>query len=181
MDSSVPNRLSARRQQIVDAAWHTLETEGQEAVTMRRLAAELGIKAPSLYKHFPDKSAVEAALIDRGFHLWGEMGRRALVDPGDALTNVARAYRKLANEHPHVYRLVTEGTLDSARLSPGLEDWSGEPLGALFTDPDSARAFWAFMHGMAIMEIDRRFPPDADLDRAWSSGLDAFQKRRSQR
>jgi hypothetical protein len=36
---------------------------------------------------------------------------------------------------------------------------------------------WAFAHGMTILELDRRFPPDADLDAAWRRGLDAFRRR----
>ena len=38
-----------------------------------------------------------------------------------------------------------------------------------------ARAIWAFAHGMVMLELDHRFPPDADLDAAWRSGITAFQ------
>ena len=44
-----------------------LEEEGPEALTMRRLAERVGIRAPSLYKHLPDKAALEAAIIATGF------------------------------------------------------------------------------------------------------------------
>ena len=33
---------------------------------------------------------------------------------------------------------------------------------------------WAFAHGMVSLEIDSRFPPQADLDEAWRAGLAAF-------
>jgi hypothetical protein len=42
-------------------------------------------------------------------------------------------------------------------------------------DRDRARAVWAFAHGMTILELNGRFPPDADLDAAWRRGLDAFR------
>ena len=71
---------------------------------------------------------------------------------------------------------MTDGDLDRSRLTPGLEDWAGEPLGYPFADPERARAFWGFLHGMAILEIDDRFPPGADLDRSWSNGVDAFSR-----
>ncbi|MGW1989834.1 TetR/AcrR family transcriptional regulator [Embleya sp. NPDC001921] len=58
--------LSARAREIVVAARELLEAEGPDAVSMRRIADRIGIKAPSLYKHFPDKSAVENALIAQG-------------------------------------------------------------------------------------------------------------------
>ena len=175
MASNVSEAATARQQQIVDVAGGILESEGPDALTMRRLASELGIKAPSLYKHFADKSAVESALIERGFRLWGERARWAGTEPGDQLTNLAAAHRSVAREHPHLYRLMTTGELDRSRITPGLEEWSGAPIGDLFSDGETARAFWAFMHGMCILEIDNRFPPGSDLDRAWSNGLAAFR------
>jgi AcrR family transcriptional regulator len=174
MDSSAPESRSPRQEQIIEVAWRILETEGRDALTMRRLADELGIKAPSLYKHFPNKQVVEAALMDKGFLLWGAAAREALDLPGNPLMNLAHAYRSLAVEHPHLYRLITDGSLDRALLTPGVEDWSGSPLGVPFGDPEAARAFWGFLHGMAILEIEGRFPPDADLDRSWEQGVAAF-------
>ena len=174
MDSIAPELRSTRQQQIVDAAWRLLATEGRDALTMRRLADELGIKAPSLYKHLPNKQAVEAALIDRGFLSWGNAAREALARAGDPLANLAHAYRQIATEQPHLYRLMTDGALDRSLLTPGIEAWSGAPLGEHFQDPEAARAFWGFLHGMAKLEIDRRFPPDAELDRSWDRGVAAF-------
>jgi AcrR family transcriptional regulator len=43
-----------------------LESESG-GLTMRRLADRLGIRAPSLYKHFPHKAALEVAIIIDGF------------------------------------------------------------------------------------------------------------------
>jgi AcrR family transcriptional regulator len=174
MASNAASPTTSRRQQIVNVAWSILESEGPDAVTMRRLGTELGIKAPSLYKHFPDKAAVEAAIIDRGFLLWGEQARLALALPGDRIQNLAAAYRRVVRDMPHLYRLMTVGPLDRSRLTPGLEEWSGAPFGELFHDPELARAFWGFLHGMAILEIDRRFPDSADLERSWAAGVSAF-------
>jgi hypothetical protein len=41
-------------------------------------------------------------------------------------------------------------------------------------DRDLARAAWAFAHGTTLLELNRRFPPDADLDAAWHRGLGAL-------
>ncbi len=41
---------------------------------------------------------------------------------------------------------------------------------------DVARTFWAFAHGMVVLELDGRFPPDADLDAAWRTGCEAFTR-----
>ncbi|MFI6982004.1 TetR/AcrR family transcriptional regulator [Embleya sp. NPDC050154] len=66
MSDVLSSPLSARAREIVVAARELLEGEGPDAVSMRRIADRIGIKAPSLYKHFPDKSAVENALIAQG-------------------------------------------------------------------------------------------------------------------
>lgn len=175
MAFNATRQLSPRQQQIVDVARDILEREGRDGLTMRHLADELGIKAPSLYKHFPDKQAVETALIVRGFLLWGNAARDALELQGDAIGHLAAAYRAVALGHPHLYRLMTGGALDRVALPPGLEEWSGAPLGEPFCDPETARAFWGFLHGMAILEIDGRFPPGVDLERSWTHGIAAFR------
>jgi AcrR family transcriptional regulator len=89
----------SRRQQIVQAARALLEQGGASAVTMRAVADRLGIRAPSLYKHFPDKEALEMAVISTGFAEQAE-AFAALEGAEDPLTALVRAYRAWALEHP---------------------------------------------------------------------------------
>jgi AcrR family transcriptional regulator len=177
--SSVTDSLqrSPRAQEIAAAALDILEREGREALTMRRLGAAVGMRAPSLYKHFPDKAAVEVALINEGFRRMADAFEDALTWDGDALAALARAYRAFANAHPHLYRLVTAGELPRERLQPGVEARAAAPLLRATGDPDLARAVWAFAHGMVILELDGRFPPGADLDAAWTAGISALATR----
>jgi AcrR family transcriptional regulator len=168
MASSAPE-LSPRAREIVAAARELLEAEGPDALSMRRIADRLGIKAPSLYKHLPDKQALEAALISDAF------AELADAFAGDSLAALATTYRDFARRHPHLYRLMTERPLDRDRLTPGVEDHAAQPLvDAMDGDEDRARALWAFAHGMTMLELDDRFPPGADIDAAWRAGLAAF-------
>lgn len=82
-----------RRQAIVAAARTILEGQGAEALTMRRLGEALGIRAPSLYKHFPDKDAIEMALIEIGLREFGEALAGALGGEGEPLAALGAAYR----------------------------------------------------------------------------------------
>lgn len=176
MASKAETQLSPRAREIVAAARKLLEQDGAEALSMRRIADQLGIRAPSLYKHLPDKRTLEAALISEGFAEWAELTEQALRDADDPLTAIGLAYRSYANSHPHLYRLMTERPLPREQLSPGVEDRAQRPvIEAVGGDPDLARALWAFAHGMVILEITNRFPPDADLDAAWERGLQAFR------
>jgi AcrR family transcriptional regulator len=168
MASSAPD-LTPRAREIVAAARELLEAEGPEGLSMRRLAERIGIRAPSIYKHLPDKQALEAALISAGFEEW-----TAAVDDDDPMA-MARAYREYALAHPHLYRLMTDRPLDRERLAPGLEDRAAAPVvRAAGGDAARARALWAFAHGMAILELNGRFPPGADLDAAWAAGIAAL-------
>jgi AcrR family transcriptional regulator len=180
--SSAPKELSPRAREIVGVALELLEAEGPAGLSMRRLAERLGIRAPSIYKHLLDKEALEAAIISVGFELQAGNFEDAVKGAEDPLAAIAHAYRSFANAHPHLYRLMTERELRRDLLTPGVEDRAARPLyEAVGRDRDLARAAWAFAHGMTILELDRRFPPDADLDAAWRQGLRAFRvsRRRS--
>jgi AcrR family transcriptional regulator len=168
--------LSSRAREIVGTARELLDDEGPDALSMRRLAERLGIRAPSIYKHLPDKQALENALISDGFEEMAVGFDAAVADADDPIGAIAGAYRNFARRHPHLYRLMTERPLDRANLVPGSEELAARPVVEAFGgDPDLARAAWAFAHGMTILELNDRFPPDADLDAAWKRGLDAFR------
>ncbi|MEU8134796.1 TetR/AcrR family transcriptional regulator [Streptodolium elevatio] len=166
--------MGERAQQIVDAALEILESDGREAMSMRGIAERVGIRAPSLYKHFPDKAAVEVALMTVGFEAAADVLEAAEAqDP--TVVSIALAHRRFALDRPHLYRLTTNQPLPREALPEGLEARAAGPITRVVGgDPDLARAAWAFAHGMIMLELDGRFPPGADLDGAWRAGCDAF-------
>jgi AcrR family transcriptional regulator len=174
---------SGRAAAIVAAARHILEDEGADALTMRRLAAEVGIRAPSLYKHFPTKRAVEAVLVEEGMVELGNALHLAVAAPGRSgrVRRLLDAYRKAALASPALYRLATAGPLSREVLSPGLEAWAGESFFLATGDPWRAQALFSFAHGMVILELDDRFPPGSDLARTWRAGAAAFTRAGSPR
>jgi AcrR family transcriptional regulator len=178
MASSTPDPLTPRARQIVAAAREILEDEGRDALTMRRIAEHLGIRAPSLYKHFPDKQALEAAIISAAFEEQAELFENAIEGSADPLAALAAVYRKFAHAHPDLYRVMTDQELRRDLIAPGVEARAGLPIYlAAGQDADRARAAWAFAHGMAMLELTNRFPPGADLDAAWAAGVGAFRDR----
>ena len=122
-------RLTPRRREIVEAARQILERDGESALTMRRLAADLGMKAPSLYKHFPDKESLELELIIVGFEESAAAFEAALAtQPRSQIEALGAAYREYARAHPHIYRLMTDRPLPRERLPVGLEYRAAAPL-----------------------------------------------------
>ncbi|MEU0128781.1 MULTISPECIES: TetR/AcrR family transcriptional regulator [unclassified Streptomyces] len=163
-----------RPRQIVTAARTLLEADGPEALTMRRLADRVGVKASSLYKHFPDKSSVVAVLAGEMLReVAGVLAAAERAAPG-SLSALATAYRAYAVAHPHLYLL----TMGRALPAAGAADAAAAPLfRSAGGDEDSARAAWAFAHGMVVLELGGRFPPGADLSAAWEAGIAAFTAR----
>lgn len=172
-----PRPLAPRAAQIAAAARRVLREEGPEALTMRRLGDELSIRAPSLYKHFANKAAIELALVEAALTDLGAALRAAVNErtPSDAVGPLLDTYRRVALGEPELYRLATLGQLRRDELPPGLEDWAGEPFLSVFGEPYLAQAVWSAAHGMVVLELDGRYPPDTDTDRTWAAATAAFR------
>lgn len=163
----------SRRDEILEVAATLLEQEGPDALTMREVAARMGIRAPSLYKHVRDKDDIiagvqERALIDLGHHL---------AAAGGGLTALADAYRSWAMAHPRLYEVATRRPLARDSIAPGVESAAAGPVvAAAGGDEHLARALWALAHGLVDLELAGRFPPGADLDATWRTALSGFKK-----
>lgn len=147
---------------------------------MRRVAAQLGIQAPSLYKHFPHKAALEVAIIIDGFEEAASAFEIATTGADDQLMAFVQAYRAFATAHPHVYRLMTERPLPRDQLPEGLEARTAAPLLLATGDAARARAAWAFVHGLTMLELNDRLPHDGLTEPAWQIGVQQFQGPRSE-
>jgi AcrR family transcriptional regulator len=168
---------SPRAREVVAEARALLEEEGPDALTMRRLAERLGIRAPSLYKHVASKEALEMGVVALGFEESAERFEAAVAaNRRRPLSALAATYRAFALDHPHLYRLMTDRPLRRDLLPPGVEDRAAAPLLEATGSRSLARAVWAFAHGMTSLELNGRFPPDADLDAAWRDGIRALER-----
>jgi AcrR family transcriptional regulator len=167
--------MTSRRDEIIAVARDLLDAEGAEGLTMRGIATELGIRAPSLYKHIADKHELEVALIIDGLTEQAEAFETVADGAADPIAAIAVVYRSWALAHPHRYQLMTDQPLPREDLPDGLEDHAAAPLlNAVGGDINRARAAWAFAHGMVTLELADRFPHDADIDAAWTTGLNGI-------
>lgn len=107
-----PVRPVLTRERIVLAAVALIERESADALSMRRVAAELGVAVMSLYNHVPNKSALLEGVAEHvvsGLELhddpsepWQERAR-ALV----------RAFRKVAHDNPRCMTIVLTHKIDT--------------------------------------------------------------------
>jgi AcrR family transcriptional regulator len=106
----LPDRSSRRRRDpisrdaIVDATIRLLDAEGLDALSMRRIAEELGTGAATLYWHVGSKDGLLDLVFDK------IIGEGAIPDPvpgqwREQLKQVARAQREVSLRHPYVVRI----------------------------------------------------------------------------
>ncbi len=156
--------IVSRRDEILAVAERLLEAEGPSALSMRRIAGELGMQAPSLYKHVHGKEAIVAGLQARALASMAA----ALDGTGSDVRRLAAAYRRWALERPQLYLLTARGPLLRDQLPAGVEEEAAAPVvAAAGGDVARARALWGMAHGLVDLELTGRFPPDADLDAVW--------------
>jgi AcrR family transcriptional regulator len=174
-----PRDRTPRARQIIDTARALLESVGSDGLTMRRLADELGIRAPSLYKHLNGRPALELALVETGLDETGLALHAAVArSNGEPISDLLSAYRAMGLANPELYRLITASSFPRTGLLPGLEAWAGEPFFLAVGEPYLAQALWSFAHGTLILELDRRFLEGSNLDQTWHAGTEAFTAAR---
>jgi TetR/AcrR family tetracycline transcriptional repressor len=101
-----PHRTAGQRaglshEAVLGAARRIADDEGVDRLTMRRLAAELGVMPNALYTYFPDKEALLDALVDD--LLAGiDAGDPTEGDWRDGLVRVMDSSRRLLLAHPQL-------------------------------------------------------------------------------
>ncbi|MQY07724.1 TetR/AcrR family transcriptional regulator [Actinomadura macrotermitis] len=104
-----PSRPLLSRERIVAAALALVDAEGLDAVSTRRLAAELGVAGPSLYNHLATKDELLDAVVDA---VLGEVDLSMFTGGPDwrgALESWARSYRAALAAHPRVVPALSQG------------------------------------------------------------------------
>jgi len=171
----------ARRELIVEAAMKLLARDGLGAVTMRRVAARLGVGTMTLYTYFANQRALHREIVRRGFDMLNQGCRDAsTVEIDGAWRGGARNYIQFATDHPNLFRLM----FDTA-LPPGDDDLlhgGFQPLLDRVTQHlahtqglkgrrlerearRQAGRYWLGVHGLAMLVISNRLAVlEGDLD-----------------
>ncbi|AOR31949.1 TetR family transcriptional regulator [Streptomyces fodineus] len=168
-----------RERLIVTAARELAEAEGWDAVTTRRLAAEIEYSQPVLYSHFKGKNAIMAAVAVQGCaDLAAELRQARTAAPGtrEALMTVAQTYTSFARRRPALYDAMFTHLVDlpfATEDAPApLKEAFGEllavvaPITAEGEDPGLlTETFWAALHGLATLMRSGRLPQSAHEER----------------
>ncbi|WP_167883911.1 TetR/AcrR family transcriptional regulator [Leptospira stimsonii] len=169
-----------------------LEKAGIEGLSLRDIAADLGVSHAAPYRHFPRKIDLLFILAIRGFRDLAEEMRLAWEsseNPVERLRSSGTRYVKLALKHPRRTELMFGGTLACESEVPEeleaigkeafmglfriIEDGqargifrSGDPLGFSFT-------LWSLVHGFAVLINGKQIPPQVFQDRSLDTILES--------
>ncbi|MEZ5651063.1 MAG: TetR/AcrR family transcriptional regulator [Burkholderiaceae bacterium] len=152
------------RQALIRAA---LAADSLETVSLRQLAASLGVSAAAVYRHFESKDHLLDALADVGFERLYERFEAACplrapaTGPAQArqrLTDLAIAYLEFAAHEAALWRLMF-GPLAAARRS------AGAPAGR----PNTYEYLPAALHGLHRAGVIPSAPTESDVLFAWST------------
>src|SRR5690348_12065062 len=96
------------RDRILSESRELLREQGLLGFSMRGVAERVGVTATALYRHFEDKDALLATLLDEGFSTFSTYLMRALSGktPLERLRRSGVAYLDFALEHPRDYALM---------------------------------------------------------------------------
>ena len=164
-----------------------LETGSFEAVSIRAVADAVGVTAPSIYRHFADKSELIFEVCARHFTaLESYIGQRCegIDDPVAKLAAMGRAYIDFGVANPEPYRIMFMTRPDAAPTQ-----FQGQVLaesaafdllmGCVRACIDAGRfrpeytdayrlslGFWARVHGLTSLQVSKPgipWPDDADF------------------
>ncbi len=156
----MPYPAKTDRKAILAAALEQVARDGLAALSLRSVAATLGLAPNALYRYFADRAALEAALAEESQRqLFGVLqtavGRKP---PEAAIRGLARAYVRFARDKPQLFALTLLPSVAEAGSEPAhiamwrfVQQQVSNLYGARQT-PEAAVALWAFLHGMTALE-----------------------------
>ena len=184
----MPYPSKTDRQTILSAALKELVHGGIRDLSLRNIAASLDLAPNAIYRYFPDRRALEAALANEAARRL-ELALRKAADgrePATAIREMSSAYIKFARDNRHLYEVMM------SLHAPGHDATSHQSLWAFtlqqvqrIAGPDRAArasvALWAFLHGAVALEAAQvlgELKPASGIEFGFEAWLMAVSKRR---
>ncbi|GHH39090.1 TetR/AcrR family transcriptional regulator [Lentzea cavernae] len=152
------------QERIIEAALHVLETEGAAALTIRRIANDVEYSAPVVYQHFANKDALILELVAHGHRLMLTQVLQASqeADVDRRMRCLASEYVRFAGEHPHLYQVMNDPTVDADErrrvaepaidaLKELLTTWSAAHDVVLADLDEACETLWGTLYGIASL------------------------------
>jgi AcrR family transcriptional regulator len=169
---------------VIEEAERLADEVGLSRMTLAALAARLGVRQPSLYKHIDGMDGLVRSISIRAKTDLAYVLARAAVgrERADALTSVAGAYRQWALEHPGRYAAAqsapASGDTEDQAASLAIVQVATDILAGYKLSDDDAidatRALRSALHGFITLESSGGFGLPVDVDRSFQRLVSAI-------
>lgn len=177
-----PGRGQIDEEAVIVTAGILADAEGLDGLTLTRVAKELGISQPALYRHVDGYDDLLRSLSLRGRQLLAERLQASAVGVSgdDAVRAMGYAWRQAMHDHPGLLaatdRYPCAGDAELEEAVDTIVAILGQALAAYELAPDdtvhAARALRSAFHGFAHLESGDGHPRPHDLDETFDHIID---------
>lgn len=180
-------RANLTKQTVVQAAADLINAEGLEALSLGRLAKELGIRTPSLYNHVDGLPGLMRELsILNTRNLADRISEAAIGQSGpEAVRAIIQAMRAYIKGYPGLYLSTVRASGTQPEVDPELEQEEARSvkvgiavMASFGLEENEAihalRGLRSVVHGFATLEISGGFGMPLDLDESFSRLVELF-------
>ena len=171
MNTKKPYHHGSLKQALIAAGIEILDARGLEALSLRAIAAHVGVSHTAPKNHFGSLKGLLTAIATEGFTRHVAYMRPAPQpdEPAARLVAAMQGYTRFASDHPHLFRLMFSPALcsfDDPDLSRAagqsygvLQDvaqaWQGGDIGPNSPCSDVQREvmLWSLVHGFATLRL----------------------------
>jgi AcrR family transcriptional regulator len=161
------------RQSILDAAREIAQTEGWNAVTIRKVADAIGYSHPTLYEFFKDKTALLTELNREGFAqllIALKNSRQKTSNPEQTVQDMSLAYCNFAWTHRELYEVMhglsgvlldessyhDEAQAVIAEARDAIMLWAKAEKLKITNADDAVLILWSTLHGIASLALAKQ-------------------------
>lgn len=189
------------RQNLITAATEMIKESGIEGISLRKLAAKVGVSRTAPYHHFKDKNELLCAIAEQGFrnrlsHLEEQYSNKAEQTKTSTLQlkHYMLDYLKFAQDNPELYELMFGRTIWKQQIAneslksaayPSFnhqlevtKQW--QTKGLLDANANSLRlsqVIWGTLHGVAKLLIDGIYTDSAQVEEICTCAAELFTKQ----
>lgn len=181
---------------LIETGMRLIEYSDADQFSLRQVARETGVSSAAVYRHFPDKAALLAALASEGLDRLGAAQRAAAAEAGFGIAGFnasGRTYVRFALQHPALFRMIMTHSppvdhfaADPAHVSSPMR-WLRSSVAALAPEGVSPEALrraalraWSRVHGLAMLILDGQIPVDEAMIDAVINGDNLWQNEDGQ-
>lgn len=181
----MPRRAKIDKNKIITAAATLVNNEGSAALSLNRLASDLGIKPPSLYNHIDNLHHLLIELSILNTRKMSEYMTEAVIGKSgdEAIKSLAYSYRNYIRENAGLYLLTLKASNNQQMDSPELKKTESHVLSIVqaviapyeLSEEDALhaiRSFRSMVHGFTTIEIAGGFGLSLNCDESFDRLID---------